>query len=126
MPTRATVKAFTAKVISGDLLGAVRDWYHDDAWIQENQAQPLQGGRDALMKREAAMMERTQSVRTELLGGPAIDGDQVAIRWRFTFAFKDGGKLRQEEVAWQTWRGEKIATETFFYDPAQRSKVDQP
>jgi ketosteroid isomerase-like protein len=47
-------------------------------------------------------------------------GDQVAIRWRFTFIFKDGGKLQQEEVAWQTWRGEKIATETFFYDPAQR------
>ena len=29
------------------------------------------------------MMARTQSVRTELLGGPAIEGDQVAIRWRF-------------------------------------------
>jgi ketosteroid isomerase-like protein len=57
---------------------------------------------------------------TELLGGPMIEGDQVAIRWRFTFAFRDGGKLQQEEVAWQTWRGEKIATETFFYDPAQR------
>jgi hypothetical protein len=24
-----------------------------------------------------------------------------------------------EEVAWQTWRGNKIATETFFYDPKQ-------
>jgi hypothetical protein len=36
------------------------------------------------------------------------------------FVFKDGGKMQQEEVAWQTWRGEKIATETFFYDPAQR------
>jgi hypothetical protein len=27
-----------------------------------------------------------------------------------------------EEVAWQTWRGDKIAEETFFYDPAQRSQ----
>lgn len=23
-----------------------------------------------------------------------------------TFIFKDGGKLQQEEVAWQTWRGD--------------------
>ena len=120
MPTRTTVDAFIAQVVLGDHLGAVRDWYHDDAWIQENQAVPLQGGRDALMKREAGMMERTQTVISEVLGGPMIDGDQVAIRWRFTFAFKDGGKLQQEEIAWQTWRGEKIATETFFYDPAQR------
>jgi len=120
MPSRHTVEAFIAQVVSGDHLGAVRDWYHDDAWTQENQAAPIQGGQAALMKREAAMMERTQSVRTELLGGPLIEGEQVAIRWRFTFAFKDGGKLQQEEIAWQTWRGEKIAAETFFYDPAQR------
>jgi hypothetical protein len=120
MPTRASVEAFIAHVISGDHVGAIREWYHDDAWMQENHAPPIQGGLQALMKREAAMMDRSLSVKSELLGGPAIEGDQVALRWRFTFAFKDGGKLRQEEVARQTWRGEKIATETFFYDPAQR------
>ena len=72
------------------------------------------------MKQEAAMMERSHSVTTERPGGPFIEGDHVAIRWRFTFVFKDGGRMQQEEVAWQTWRGDKIATETFFYDPAQR------
>ncbi len=52
-----------------------------------------------------------------------IEGDQVAIRWRFTFAFKDGGKLQQDEVAGRIWRDEKIATETFFYDLAQRGSL---
>ncbi|MGA7431948.1 MAG: nuclear transport factor 2 family protein [Xanthobacteraceae bacterium] len=108
MPTRTTVEAFVARVISGDHVGAIRDWYHDDAWMQENQAPPVQGGREALMKRETAMLERSLSLRTELLGGPMIEGDQVAIRWRFTFAFKDGGKLQQEEVAWQTWRVRRL------------------
>ena len=120
MPSRQNVDAFVAQVVSGDHVGAIRDWYHDDAWIQENQAPPREGGREALMKHEGAMMERTQSVTSEPLGGPLIDGDQVAIRWRFTFLFKNGGRLQQEEIAWQTWRGEKIVTETFFYDPAQR------
>ena len=120
MPAKATVEAFIAQVISGDHVGAIRDWYHDDAWMQENQASPRQGGREALIKQEAAMMERSQSVTTELLGGPLIEGDHVAIRWRFTFVFKDGGRMQQAEAAWQTWRGDKIATETFFYDPAQR------
>ena len=120
MPARATVDAFIARVVSGDHLSAVREWYHEDAWMQENQAPPIEGGKAALLKREGAMMERTQTVITEVVGGPIIDGNLVAIRWRFSFAFKDGGKLEQEEVAWQTWRGEKIASETFFYDPAQR------
>jgi hypothetical protein len=25
-----------------------------------------------------------------------------------------------EELAWQSWEGERIAQETFFHDPAQR------
>ena len=120
MPTNATLEAFIAQVISGDHTGAIRDWYHDDAWTQENQSPPRQGGRDALMKQEAAMMERCREVVSELLGGPLVLGDQVAIRWRFRFLFKDGSKMQQEEVAWQTWRGQKIASETFFYDPSQR------
>ena len=57
MPTRTTVDAFIAHVISGDHVGAIRDWYHEDAWTQENQAPPQQGGREALMKREGAMMD---------------------------------------------------------------------
>ncbi len=120
MPSKAAVDAFVEQVVSGDHVGAIRAWYHDDAWMQENHAPPRQGGREALMRQEAAMLERSESVVTELLGGPIVDGDQVAIRWRFTFTFKAGGGMQQEEVAWQTWRGDKIATETFFYDPAQR------
>ncbi|HTZ71060.1 MAG TPA: nuclear transport factor 2 family protein [Acetobacteraceae bacterium] len=120
MPDRHSVDAFVAQVVAGDHVGAIRDWYHEDAWMQENQATPIPGGREGLMQREAAMLARSQSVTTELIGGPAIAGDEVAIRWRFSFVFKDGGKMQQEEVAWQRWRGEKIATETFFYDPAQR------
>jgi ketosteroid isomerase-like protein len=120
MPSRQVVDAFIAQVVAGDHVGAIRDWYHDDAWMQENQAAPRQGGREALMQHEAAVLARADDVVTELLGGPVIDGDQVAIRWRFSFAFKDGSRMRQEEVAWQTWRGDKIAEETFFYDPGQR------
>jgi hypothetical protein len=120
MPSRQTIDAFIAQVVAGDHVGAIRDWYHDDAWMQENQAAPRQGGREALMRQEAAVLARAESVGTELLGGPLIDGDHVAIRWRFSFVFKDGGGMRMEEIAWQTWRGDKIAEETFFYDPAQR------
>jgi hypothetical protein len=29
--------------------------------------------------------------------------------------------MRMEELAYQRWDGERIAQETFFYDPAQRA-----
>ena len=121
MPARTTVDAFVAQVVSGDHVGAIRDWYHEDAWMRENQAPPRAGGREALMAQEAAVLARCDRVTTELLGGPLIAGDSVAIRWRFGFTFKDGRVMTQEEVAWQVWRGERIAEETFFYDPGQRS-----
>jgi hypothetical protein len=40
MPTRTTVDAFIAHVISGDHVGALRDWYHDDAWMKETRRRP--------------------------------------------------------------------------------------
>ena len=122
MPSRETVDAFIAQVVSNDHVGAIRDWYLEDAWMQENQAPPRQGGRAKLMEQEAATLARMDGVVTELVAPPIIDGDRVAIRWRFTFTPKTGGAFSMEEVAWQTWRADKIATETFFYDPAQRGR----
>jgi hypothetical protein len=121
MPSREAVEAFIAQVVSGDHVGAIRDWYVDDAWMRENQGEPRRG-RETLMQQEAGMMARAESVETELIEPPFIDGDRVAIRWRFTFTFKAGGGFSQEEIAWQAWRGDKIADETFFYDPAQRGR----
>lgn len=118
MPTRALVDRFTAQVISGDHAGAIRDWYTEDATMQENQAEPRRG-RDTLVAQEQATLDRMDRVETELLAPPLIEGDTVALRWRFTFYPAAGGRRTIEEVAWQTWQGARIAAETFFYDPAQ-------
>jgi hypothetical protein len=48
-----------------------------------------------------------------------VQGDHVAIRWVFDFVNLQGQIMRIEEMAWQRWEGEKIAEETFFYDPKQ-------
>ena len=120
MPTREIVDAFVAHVVSGDHVGAIRDWYAEDASMQENQSEPRRG-RANLMAHEANALARSKRVDTELLAPPIIDGDRVVIRWRFTFIPReDGAQPRSmEELAWQTWRGGKIWSETFFYDPKQ-------
>jgi len=118
MPTRETVEAFVAQVVAGEHVEAIRDWYADDASMQENQDAP-RVGREVLMAGEAQMLARQASVVTELLAPPLVDGDRVAIHWRFTFTSHKGTVRRFEEIAWQTWRGDKIWRETFFYDPGQ-------
>jgi len=120
MPDRAAVDAFVAQVLSGDHVGAIRDWYAEDASMQENQAPP-RVGREVLMAGEAEMLARVASVETELLAPPLVDGDRVAIHWRFTFTSKKGTARCFEEIALQTWRGDKIWREVFWYDPAQTS-----
>jgi hypothetical protein len=121
MPTKETVEAFVAQVLGGDHVGAIRDWYADDASMQENQDAP-RVGREVLMEDERQMLARVAAVKTELLAPPMVDGDRVAIHWRFTFTSKTGVDRGFEEIAWQTWRGDKIWREVFFYDPAQTQR----
>lgn len=118
MPSRQAIDAFTAQVVSGDHVGAIRDWYAEDASMQENQGEPRLG-RQVLIDGEAKVMASIDSVQTELLAPPLVDGDTVVIRWRFTFTRKGVEGRPLEEIAWQTWKGDKIWRETFFYDPAQ-------
>ena len=118
MPDRQLVEAFIADVLSEDHVGAIERWYAEEACMQENQGE-TRVGRETLMEGERKTLARFASVKTELVSPPVIDGDQVAIRWRFTFTGKDGSARSFEEVAWQTWAGDQIIAETFFYDPAQ-------
>ena len=118
MPTPATVEAFMAVVESGDYVGAIERYYAPDASMRENQDEPRLG-RQRLMDDEARMMRRFDAITAERLGPPVITGDQVAIRWKFQF--HKGGQVvgGLDEIAWQTWRGEEVLEETFFYDPKQ-------
>src|SRR5690349_14038114 len=118
MPTREAVDAFVAQVLGGDHVGAIRDWYAEDASMQENQDAP-RVGRELLMAGEAAMLARVASVKTELLAPPMVDGDRVAIHWRFTFTSRKGVERGFEEIAFQTWKDGKVWREVFFYDPKQ-------
>ncbi len=118
MPSRETVDRFTARVVRGDHAAGIGDWYTEDSTMQENQGEPRKG-RDLLVRQEQATLDQMERVETELLAPPLIDGDTVVIRWRFTFYPKAGGRLQMEEIAWQTWRDDRIAAEKFFYDPAQ-------
>ena len=118
MPSRTTVDAFVALVVSGRHDEAIARYYTQDASMQENLTPPRKG-RDALVAREAATMAMFQEIRTTCVAPVMIDGDTVVVHWIFQFIRADGGGFTIEELAHQRWEGEKIAEERFYYDPAQ-------
>jgi hypothetical protein len=118
MPCFETLKAFADTVESNDHVGAIQKFYASDAKTQENDGD-WRVGREALAAREAIVLASVAGVRTERLGPLLLDGDHSAICWRFEFTGKDGQVRSMEEIAWQTWRGEQLIEERFFFDPRQ-------
>ena len=86
--------------------------------MRENQATP-RAGRDALVANERRVVARARTVSSQCVRPVFVNGDRVVIRWVFRFEWLDGTVTRMEELAYQRWEGERIAEETFFYDPAQ-------
>ncbi|MCA3218599.1 MAG: nuclear transport factor 2 family protein [Burkholderiales bacterium] len=118
MPSRSTVEAFIALVESGDTVAALRQFYAEDATMQENQ-DPPRVGLDALIAHEQRALAGVQSMAVRCVHPVLVNDEDVAIRWVFTYTTRAGRLVRFEELAWQRWRGEKIQAEQFFYDPAQ-------
>jgi ketosteroid isomerase-like protein len=118
MPSRQTVEAFVALVEAGDYVGAIEHFYAPDASTQENTGEPVVG-RDVLMAKERGVMARFRKIEASRIGPVLIEGDTVTARWKFTFTGADGSSRTLEEIAWQTWRGDRLVEERFFYDPRQ-------
>jgi hypothetical protein len=118
MPAADVVDKFVATVVGGDYVGAIERFYTQDASMRENLTAP-RVGRDVLIAGEAQVMSRFRQIKASLVGAPLIRGDHAAIQWRFEFTSPEGATATLREIAWQRWDGDRIAEETFFYDPGQ-------
>jgi SnoaL-like protein len=119
MPTSETLERFIARVEENAHAEAVEEFYTADASMQENQALP-RVGRDAHVANERKVLSRAKTLSSKCVRPAFVNGDRVVIRWIFHFEWLDGTITHMEEIAYQRWEGERIAEETFFYDPAQR------
>lgn len=118
MPTPETLQRFIARVEQNAHAEAIEEFYTPDASMQENQMPP-RVGRDLLVAHERKVLARAKSVKSTCVPPVFVHDDHVVIRWIFEFVWLDGSASRIEELAYQRWDGERIAQETFFYDPAQ-------
>lgn len=120
MPTRERVQSFVAMIERGEFLPSIPEFYAEEMTAQENQEAPRIGRAAQVANEERTLARVTfESARAVHV---AVDGDVVAIHWRFEMRVA-GGRMRLEEVALQTWRGDRIVAERYFYDPAQRAML---
>jgi hypothetical protein len=117
MPTSETLERFIARVEENAHAEAIEEFYTTGASMQENQSPP-RVGRDAHVANERKVLARAKTVLSKCVRPAFRNGDRVVIRWLFRFDWLDGTFTQMEEVACQRWEGERIAEETFFYDPA--------
>ncbi len=118
MPTPETLERFIARVEENAHVEACEEFYTIDSSMQENQAAP-RVGRSLHVANERTVMARAKTVSSQCIRPVFVNGDLVVIRWVFYFEWRNGTVTHIEELAYQRWDGERIAEETFFYDPAQ-------
>ncbi|MFT4115760.1 nuclear transport factor 2 family protein [Bradyrhizobium sp.] len=118
MPSRDIVEAFAQRLEAGDFIGAIEQFCTTDAATYENNAAPTVG-RDKLIAKERGVLAASSQVKAVRVGPSLIEGDNVATRWTFTFTNAEGVARTLEEIAWQTWHGDKLIEERFYYDPKQ-------
>lgn len=122
MPTADTLERFIALVEQNLHIEVVEAFYTEDASMQENQSAP-RIGRDSHVANERRVLSKAKTLTSSCVRPVFVSGDRVVIRWIFRFEWLDGTVTRMEELAYQRWEGERIAEETFFYDPAQRVPI---
>lgn len=118
MPSRDVVEAFAKRLEEGDFVGAIEHFYAPDAATYENKAAPMVG-RDQLVAKERGVLAAFKEVKAVRVGPSLIEGDHAATRWTFSFTNAEGVTRTLDEIAWQTWRGDQLIEERFYYDPKQ-------
>lgn len=123
MPTSEVLERFIARVEANAHVEAIAEFYAEGASMRENFGAP-RVGRERLIENERNVLTRVKSVRSTCVPPALVNGDTVVLRWIFEFETHDGRVTRLEELAYQTWDGDRIVDEQFFYDPAQLARPE--
>lgn len=119
MPSRDSVRRLIAMVEDGRTVEAMQEFYADNATMQENNKTPRRG-LSTLLAYEQNVVDSFEAIYTHPDTLFNLDEDQVVINWIFDMTDREGRTFRLDELAHQTWIGEKICRERFYYDTTRQ------
>ena len=117
MPSHERVASLISYAEQGRVIEAIQEFYAEGATVQEN-SEPRTVGLAAILEREQAFLEMIAEVHENRAASFLVEGDRAAINWVIDITNKQGQRVRFDEIAYQTWQGDKIVEERFFYNPA--------
>jgi|GEM_PF-123953 len=121
----AKAKELYAMVGQGQMMEAFEKFYHNDIEMIEATGE-VRKGKDFNREFELKFMEGIKEVHGSGVDGiTANEEDKITMSesW-MDVTFKDGNRIRMEEMAVQHWEGDQIIKERFYYNPGPMSSAD--
>ncbi len=104
-------------IFSGQLLEAFEKYYHSDVVMHEATGD-IREGKDTCRKYEEQFLENVQEIHgggADAITSNEDDGVTSVESW-MDVTFKDGNRVKMEQVAVQRWEGDHIIHERFYYN----------
>jgi len=106
-------KQLNEQILAGDILGAFDTYYADDVVMTEPTG--TREGKAANRAYEEQFVNSLEQVHAVELKTSAVDGDRSLSEWVMDVTFKDGNRVRMEQIAARQWKDGKVAHERFYY-----------
>ena len=100
--------------MAGKILETFDAYYADHVVMSENQADE-RVGKVVNREYEIQFLDNVQKFHGAQVGRVIVDGDHAAVEWSFDITFKDGNRVKMQQVAVQTWKDGKIIREDFYH-----------
>ena len=117
MSRRERVQELISYVEQGRIVEAIDEFYADGVVMQDNNNAPTVG-KAANREREQAFGGSIAQVHENRAESFLADGDSSAIHWLLDYTDTGGRRWRLDQIAYQTWDGDRIIRERFYYDSA--------
>ncbi len=114
MSINTQVQAVIGGILAGKILETFDAYYADDVVMSENQTEE-RVGKAVNREYEIKFLDNVLEFHGAEVGRVIVDGDHAAVEWSFDITFKDGNRVKMQQVAMQTWKDGKIIREDFYH-----------
>ena len=114
MSINTQVQAVIDGILAGKILETFDAYYADDVVMSENQTEE-RVGKAVNREYEIKFLDNVLEFHGAEVGRVIVDGDYAAVEWSFDITFKDGNRVKMQQVAVQTWKDGKIIREDFYH-----------
>lgn len=101
-------------ILAGKILETFDAYYADDVVMSENGIDE-RVGKTVNREYEIQFLDNVQEFHGAKVGRVMVDGHHAAVEWSFDITFKDGNRVKMQQVTVQTWKDEKIIREDFYH-----------